>query len=259
MDEALHPFVDRIITVTSYHMEFGHKPIHVSADGQPRARCPVCRQGLSVVAGRTENNVGHFAHLPNAGFCPTKSRAGAPYLDLYPTTPDAEATKHLKAAVLNNARRHYAELARVVPCLSLDELDILLGRAREMRIWEYRGLVECQVPYVLPLLADFPPWTSATNREGQRSRKMWFRYWYSSSVRAISDLWIQPPATTTLWVGYYRPPKRQSGVPSNGDLIKVKEVQRNLSFLGGKEDAHCPSRSEKLLQVVERIFSRHLE
>lgn len=86
MKKAMHPYNKNKITIAQYVVDFGNDTPSMEA----RPICPICRQRMKLVAPRTANTTGHFAHLPKSGFCPTKESAGVRYDNFPPKKPNAE-------------------------------------------------------------------------------------------------------------------------------------------------------------------------
>ncbi|MEO3432387.1 hypothetical protein [Inquilinus sp. CAU 1745] len=189
MRAALHPSADRKINAEAYEREIGHRSVDRSiSDDRRKARCPYCLQRLAVRAATTQRSA-HFAHPSDGGFCPSKKPAGEPYLDLTPTNPDPGAARSLKRAFKRNWVKHYRRLEAMVPFLSVREFLSLLDEADEKQIWGHVGLEERWIPYILVLLADFPPYTSR-QKDGKPARIYWFRFWFGSKITEIGQLWI---------------------------------------------------------------------
>ena len=93
---AFHPDRDERITVPQYTPDFGNDP----KIQRELARCPIptCNQRLLVVAASSTGAVAHFAHQRGSDFCPSKLVSEGPYRNLYPTEPDLEAARQLRAA-----------------------------------------------------------------------------------------------------------------------------------------------------------------
>lgn len=202
MRKAFHPDRDEKITISQYLREFGNDALQ----SRERARCPVCDQRLNTVAVSSVNSIGHFAHQKNSGFCPTKSKAEAPYSDLTPQNPDPEAAKRIKAAFLANWEKHYSKLNSIVTKLAIQEFKNVINTANKERIWEYAQLEEFHLPYVFATLMDFPPCRSY-KKDGRPARKEWYRCWFDATVRRYDDIWIYRETPLKFWRAWYEPPE----------------------------------------------------
>ncbi|WP_175906851.1 hypothetical protein [Burkholderia sp. BCC1640] len=254
MHEALHPFTEKPITAEAYFLEFG-RPVATSSavDTRPRARCPFCSQLMSVVGAAKG---GHFAHLPKSDWCPSKEKTAEPYLVLTPTEPDDEAATELKALFRGAWQQHYARLQEIAPGFSHKEFIELLTRANRLNIWAYKDLQPRNLPYILPLLADFSPASGRRQRTDagvlEPARRLWLRFMYSSAVRQAEDLWIRPTGEVKFFRVSYRPPPRSA--PKPGDILKNVEIERSDAFL----TATPRPLPEFVVKDVERWLNLHL-
>ena len=226
MRNAIHPLHDTKINVPDYIRDFGNDAVKFGE----RPRCPVCNQRLYVVASSSPDSIGHFAHMKNSGFCPTKSEAATPYAGLHPRNPDQEAARRIKKAFLANWEKHFYKLSYIVKELGENEfIDVILVANKE-KIWEYANLEEFQLPYIFATLMDFPPSRSKKDKDGSPKRKCWFRCWFDSSVQRYDDLWIHRPSPLKFWRAWYSPPKGK-GKPKAEDLINSYEDDLSADFL----------------------------
>lgn len=223
---GLHPETLQKITAEDYSNRTGARTVE-RLDGFKAADaiCEFCRENI-YLAGGSSDRVLHFRHRPG-GHCPTKIPAGRPYLELTPVDGDPTSGAHLRSDVRRNWKRHFSALSNLVPFLSPEEFTSLLEIASERRVWDYRGLQEENVPYVLVLVADFPPWTSI-KRNGRPERKLWFRFMYRSQVQSISDLWIRPSERPVLYRTSFISPKHRNGRPAYEDLQLSKPMDESL-------------------------------
>lgn len=195
-----------------------------------RARCPVCNQRLSVVASSTPDSFGHFAHMRGSGFCPTKSKAAAPYAGLPPRDPDQQAARRIKADFLANWQKHFSRLDWIVKGLAINEFIDVIRAANQERIWEYASLEEFQLPYVFATLMDFPPGRSYKNKDGSPVRQLWFRCWFDTSVQRYDDLWIHRSTPLMFWRAWYGLPEGKRK-PKAEDLIDSYGSELSSEFL----------------------------
>lgn len=226
---AKDPNNNQTISIADYVMRYGHQAIDsIITNNIPRARCPFCGGELSVVA-EAARTTQHFRHLPRT-ICPSKSPAGAPYINLPEGQRDEDAGVELRTSFRRRWIYHFKMVNRLVPFLSPEEFVNLLRLASERRIWDYVDFNEAYIPYALVLQADFPPWTS-TRREGKTQRNLWIRFWYNSDVTTINMLWNEPIDRVELYRAFFEPPTTKRGRPAYTDLIKYEEQIINLDFL----------------------------
>lgn len=232
MHEALHPDHDYKVDVSAYLRDFGRLPLgHKGPDPRKPPRCPFCSQGLSVVGDKNgASTTGHFAHKPRGGFCPSKERAGQPYLDLWPRQPDPLSSLNLRTEFKATWQQQLKQLEEMVACLDHREFLDLLALADKHRIWEYANLQAGHVPYVLVALADFAPETGRQDKDGTPLRKLWLRFFYDSTLRHLEDLWIRPATPPALFRVSYMP-KPRGGIPDSKSLLKSTPIEISSWFL----------------------------
>lgn len=226
MRKALHPLKNEEINVPEYICDFGNS---VNVDTE-RVRCPICKQRMYVVASSAPNSIGHFAHMPNAAFCPTKITSAAPYAALPPLHPDPEAARIIKRKFVQNWEKHFCQLDWLVKGLAYQEFIEVIKAANASRIWEYAKLEEFQLPYVFATLTDFPPEKSYTPKDKPPKRKCYFRCWFDASVQRYDDLWIHRNTPLQFWRAWYALPagKRK---PNAEDLIGAYPMNMDDDFL----------------------------
>ncbi len=216
---AIDPTTRAEITPDEYLSRYGNKPLGANTDPRPRVRCGFCDQAMHLVAGRTEDTVGHFAHLPNSGFCPTKAPSALPYGRLKPRNPDPEGAKRIRQEAMDNWRWVYAMVKKNVPAFQPTEFVALIKAADEDGLWGYRNLTLQQVPELLLVSRDFTPATSPT-------RLYWFRFWFSANIQRLEDLWIQSPGSVTLHRASFPRPKARQKIPVPEHMIAQKNIER---------------------------------
>jgi hypothetical protein len=248
MRKAYHPRRNNKITVPVYVMEFGNDAVTLDE----RARCPVCNQRLTIVAPSSTGSIGHFSHIKGAGYCPTKSKAAAPYAGLPPRNPDFEAAKRIRKAFLANWQKHYLLLDWIVKGLAIDEFTEVINTANRERIWEYAKLEEFQLPYVFATLMDFLPSRSYKLKDGSFARKCWFRCWFDASVQRYDDLWIHRESPLMFWRAWYELPngKRKPGME---DLLDSYSLGLSADFLT-RNPTVIPFVESKISQWLTRHF-----
>uniref|UniRef100_Q07NW2 Uncharacterized protein n=1 Tax=Rhodopseudomonas palustris (strain BisA53) TaxID=316055 RepID=Q07NW2_RHOP5 len=229
MRSAIDKASGQEVSAEEFHKRIGSRTAQVEDRfQQPDAICRVCHESVYLVDGSPER-ASHFRHRIKS-FCPTIFPTGEPYMKMTPNRGDAASGQVLRAAVRRHWHAHYSVLRGIVPFLSPEEFVSLLQFASERRTWDYRGLCESQIPYVMILLADFPPWTS-TRKGGQNERHLWFRFWYSRHAQSIEDLWTRPRGQPMLYRGSFTPPDRQNGRPLFDNLLADKPVDLDYDFL----------------------------
>jgi hypothetical protein len=251
---ALHPDRDEQITVPSYIKAFGkHTNILIE-----QARCPICKQRLTIVAASSPDSIAHFAHRKGSGFCPTKIKSAAPYAGLPPRQPNRETALRIRSAFLENWARHFTQLNWLVKGLSTDEFIDVVRTANQERIWEYANLEEFQLPYIFATLMDFPPSRSYKTKDGKPARHKWFRCWFDASVQRYDDLWIHRDTPLIFWRAWYnlpagcRKPKIEDLSDSYGSELS-DEFLSKITFLPGYVTATISSwlsRNFKVDQVI---------
>ncbi len=225
MHKALHPYQEDRITVAQHIAEFGKS----FAIDRERARCPFCKQQMSVRASSAPNAIGHFAHMPNSGFCPTKEASGMPYLGKHPKNPDIHHANQVKQEFALNWQKHFMKLYELVPGLHYEEFKSAVRLANKERIWEYANLEQYHLPYIFATLMDYPSTSSYKNNKGEHARKCWFRCWFDSSVQCYDDLWIQRREPLMLIRAWYRQPLQ--GKPKLDDLLDFYPLSVTDEFL----------------------------
>lgn len=225
MRTALHPFRSEELSIPAYIREFGNDRL----TSEERARCPICKQRMSVVAPSTPASTGHFSHLRGSGFCPTKCKTAAPYLGLPPRHPDLEAAQRIKISFAENWQKHYSELNWLVKGLHINEFIEVLNMATKEHIWEYAELEEFHIPYILATLKDYPP-SKSYKKNGIPTRLHWFRCWFDSTVTRYDDLWIHRESPLLFWRGWYDLPqgKKKPGIE---DLVSCYSMAIKKDFL----------------------------
>jgi hypothetical protein len=226
---ALHPTKNEAIRIDQYIKEFGRRPL-LGEDLRERARCSFCPAKLTDVAGKTDDTMGHFAHWPKSGYCPSKEPAGRPYLRLTPVNPNPEWARYLKTVFLEKWEQYYIKLGKLVPLLSIDEFFALVHEANRLRVWEYHHLTPWEIPYTFVLMNDFPT-TNSQKRNKIPQRKYWFRFWYDSSVSSLDDLWINREDDPVLFRASFIQPMRKGAVPKLDALVDFYPLVREKDYL----------------------------
>ena len=239
---AIDPMTRAEITPDDYLSRYGNKPLGANTDPRPRVRCGFCDQAMHLVAGRTEDTVGHFAHLPKSGFCPTKAPSALPYGRLKPRSPDPEGAKRIRQVAMDNWRWVYAEIKERVPVFEPTEFIALIQEADKDGLWGYRNLTLQQVPELFMVSRDFTPATS-------RGRRYWIRFWFSGNIQSIDDLWIQRPETVTLHRASFPPPKGRQKIPDPMKMIAKKNIDR----VGAPHDAQIQIDERDFKMICERL------
>lgn len=225
MRKAIHPYKGNKITAAQYIADLGNdRPTMES-----RPICPICHQRMKLVASKTANSTGHFAHLSQSGFCPSKEPAGVRYDNLPPRRPNAERAIELKRYFINNWKIHFSQLDYFIKGLSKKEFFEVLQLADRARIWEYAHLEPFQIPYILATLMDFPPEKSRNGIDKEKIRKKYFRCFFDSTVQRYDDLWIERPQSLQFWRAWYESTPRKK--PRVEELIDAYSIDLNDKFL----------------------------
>lgn len=233
MHKAQHPSRSEKISVADHIKEFGNDRLTY----EQRARCPLCKERMVNRASSAPNSIGHFAHMPGSGYCPTKESSGLPYLNKPPRNPDLAAARRMKATFIENWRKHYSQLNWLVKGLHTKEFIKVIQLANKERIWEYSELEEYQLPYIFATLMDYPSANSFHKRDGSPLRKYWFRCWFDTSVRQYDDLWIHRDKPLMFWRAWYTNPAK--GRPKLDDLIEAYDVELSDIFLSQEVDTNA--------------------
>lgn len=250
MKFAADPVTGAQIEAVEYLQRYGRRPLGAEVDFRPPPTCETCKQTLRLVAGKTDDTRGHFAHRPLSGYCPAKDFSALPYGKLTPTQPDPVRARVLRQQFVERWRWVFTEVARFVPLLDAHEFLELVRIADNDGLWGYRHLELRDVPELFLMLRDFTPATSRIGLGGNR-RVYWFRFWYSANVRKIDDLWITPPNQVTLFRASFVAPIGRKKLPDTEALVKLKVMER-VQFV--------PPLDPKLAyEYAERIISARLK
>lgn len=222
------------MSVEAWRRDFGERPLTPAAPARPKARCPRCFARLDVVAVQSILRAPHFAH-PRGAACDTIDFARLPFDELEPGRSDPQAGRLLRLAFARNWRSHFHVLKELVTAFSIEEFIALIERADEKRVWNYVGLPERLIPYVLVLLADFTPDTAYRPDRAYgrfRPRTRWERFWVPERPRSLSDLWIKVPPIDYIVRGGFHLPNDPAALPSVDDY-DVDTFVFDAHFLDG--------------------------
>lgn len=243
MHNAIDPSTGRRISAEAFQQRHSRKTTTGLVDVP--AECPYCHHDLFLRQG---TKTLHFWHGTSKEFCPSKEPFGRPYISLTPTKPDRAHAAALREQFKAAWQLHYQELERLIPLLSYNEFLLLLREALSKEIFAYTSMAIEDVPYVLVLALDYVPETSK-----QKKRGFWFRFWYTSSIRRIEDLWIRAPEEVTLIRASFIPPQVPALFPDyDTGLVADKPLDR-VQFLA-KAPPKLPS---FVVEKVEDWFLRH--
>ena len=218
MRYALHPQANRFIDVAAYTREFGKRPTgHIGPWNPTRPRCPYCPAALAPRAQSPER-IAHFAH-PRGSSCPSIARARTPYHGLTPLAGNREQAATLFDAFLAEWPSHYIAVRSLVPFLSEDEFEEIVGAATDANSWAWVDLPLWAVPYMLVLQRDYPPQSAARRNPNRPRRELWFRFWFNHEPLLLNALWIHPAQPPRLVRASYRlkPGQRR---PTEDELTK---------------------------------------
>ena len=220
MRVALHPERDEQIDTEQFNIL-----------GLESARCPVCNGVMRRRAGIRQP---HFSHTQDKIFCATKSRLGRPYLALRPTEPDPDARRYMKIQFRRNWQRHFSFIKELLPRLSVGEFIDMMKLAIRNDIFAYRDIMERDIPYLLLMTRDFPPWTGLPATTKLKSRMFYFRFWFKANVQAVRDLWIRRNETLIFQRASYKlsddyiERKRR---PVELDIMRIAQFEVSDEFL----------------------------
>lgn len=195
MHEAL--VNNKTYTIEGYLAEFGRLSTKNGAMNQvnnPIPVCPDCKKDMTLRATHRSNRDSHFAHIRNSGPCPSKNAAAAPYKYLKPTKPDLIHAKEICHFIRDHWCLVFQAMNKRIPKLTSQEFLVILKRATQHNVWAYTGLDIDELPSLLSTILDFP--------DG-KDRKYWLRFWYSSPIRHLEQLWINPGQRGVLYRSSY--------------------------------------------------------
>lgn len=252
MRQALHPTENRPITVVEYIQQFGTRLDHRGYKNQrPPARCPACNEDMHP-RGEVDPEVdGVFAHKPNStAYCPLKQSAAQPYQVLPQNNPDIAAAQRLRNSFFLHWKYHWQLLRRFAPYADIAEFISLVRYADQHCIWQYRELLEYEIPYIFLVLKDFPPIKS----KGKWLRREWIRFWFDSRVRTIDDLWINTTGDWRIVKAVYAVPRAKGRVPGAAQLKTTEIPPIDRGFLGGVEPVVHPYQES----AMKKAFPKEL-
>jgi hypothetical protein len=179
-----------VLTVEEYRKGIG---LAVSSPGAiaPSApiACRICGHPMSLRVPGSFKRISHFVHLSGAKSCPSSLASAKQYSILVPTRPSAAAGAALRSLFKANWGKHWHEFQAITDHGSVNEFVEMLRRANRYRVWEYRGLEEWHIPYVLVALADFPRKNSVPDVNGQPLRQYYLRFWFAGGHRTLEGRW----------------------------------------------------------------------
>jgi hypothetical protein len=155
----------------------------------------------------------------------------------------------LRALFKKNWPLHYKKMKDLIDeKFFYKEFIAVVERATKNRIWNYRGLTEGQIPYVLCCLADF------NGRSGLQSpkRKYWYRFWFSRRDSHLEELWIRPQEDVYLIAGSYDIPA-DSSIPGTESLVDLTHHLIDANFLQEPRESLHPG----IVRGVENWFKAH--
>jgi len=231
MLSAYHPLEDKLIS----HNEYLNYTIECDVqdrDNALKARCPVCNNSMTTVAGK-ERADGHFRHEAKNS-CPTIRTSAAPYENLRPSAIDEKAVEFNKDFVRNNINSIWYKLQELAPLLNIDEAVEILRKARELNIYSYANLDPELIVYVYVNLINFLP-----SKSYKRQRKLKFLFFYQSDNNE-ADLWIHRGRPSRLFRISYDKQKP----------CKVVEFESNVGYLTNNEKKADEWILKKLLKEI---------
>jgi len=127
----------------------------------------------------------------------------------------------------------------------------VVARADRQRLWEYARLAEELVPYMLVMLADFPPRTGLPAWGNIPGRTHWYRFWFPLQADDPTDLWIRGNAVEQIIRGEFIPPAVGREFP-DPDAYDFTIVPISRGFLGSLGNQMAPY----VEQRVQEMFAR---
>ncbi|AOO63865.1 hypothetical protein [Sulfurospirillum halorespirans] len=215
MDRALHPTLDKVISILEYK-QFIVDNGHVTDRLASPARCPVCKHDMRLRGGQTQDNE-HFYHVDHNSYCPTKAKNALPYLILFPTHPDPAIVRANKEFLKNHLEHIYTRILKIAPCLAFKEEFIeILKEASRLNIYAYANLKPEYLPYVLVTLINFLP-----SRSYQKKRIYKFIFMYDGGIENFDQLWIHDGFNANLYRYSY----------NNTTPITASPIETNIDYL----------------------------
>lgn len=213
MFDALHPTNSEMMSYLDF-LKYAMDLNCSKPNDAPLARCPVCRRGMRVRAGKTKDD-GHFYHDDEV-FCPTKDPASRPYTKLTPTRPDKTVIKKNRDFAATNLEFIYSRTRNIVPFLDFKEFIEILKEAKRLNVYGYANLIAEYLPYAYVTLINFLPRTSY-----RKSRRLKFCFFYQDNIQSIEDLWINKGFSSDLFrISYH-----------NGATQKVTKIETTIDYL----------------------------
>lgn len=212
MLSAYHPLEDKLISHNDY-LEYTIGCDVQDRDSALKARCPVCNNSMTTVAGK-ERADGHFRHEAQNS-CPTIRTSAVPYENLRPSAIDEKVVEFNKDFVRNNINSIWLKLQELAPLLNVDEVIEILRKARELNIYGYINLNPELIVYVYVNLINFLP-----SKSYKKLRKLKFLFFYQSD-NSGTDLWIHRGRPSKLFRISYDKQKP----------CKVVEFESNVDYL----------------------------
>lgn len=231
MLSAYHPLEDRLISHNEY-LKYTIECDVQDRDSALKARCPVCNNSMTTVAGK-ERADGHFRHEAKNS-CPTKKASAAPYENLRPGAIDPEVVEFNKEFVRNNINSIWYKLKELVPFLNFEEVVEILRQAKELNVYSYANLDPELIVYVYVNLINFLP-----SKSYKKLRELKFLFFYRSDNNE-ADLWINRGRPSKLFRVSY-----DKQIP-----CKVVEVEATIDYLTNNERQAEAWLLEKLLKEI---------
>ncbi|CAM2152363.1 conserved protein of unknown function [Pararobbsia alpina] len=219
---ALHPDTCEQLSVEAYRKAFGH----LSSASQPPALCPICGECVELVRAHDRAQTLHFSHPSRlAEPCPLVS-ALVPDT-LAQTSIPRDPARELKARglFLDKWVWHFQRVRELAPAYSIERFTRGIAHADVLHIWACEALEQSDIPYLFLALAGSMIASAETPR-------IWFRFWFDSSVQAVSDLHGPRDMPARLYRLRYR--NVQPGrFPETRHLTDWTEIPMTSEFLNG--------------------------
>lgn len=233
MDRALHPILDKVISILEYK-QFIADSGYVTEQIAPPARCPICKHDMRLRGGQTQDNE-HFYHIDHNLYCPTKAKNALPYLTLFPIHPDPAIVRANKEFLKNHLEHIYTRIRAIVPCLDFKEFIKILEEVSRLKIYAYANLNPQYLPYVLVTLINFLP-----SHSYQKKRKYKFIFMYDGGIENFDQLWIHNGFNANLYRYSY----------NNTTPITASLIETNTDYLSEP----CIKLSSKQIDWCNKII-----
>lgn len=152
--------------------------------------CPVCGEVTEIRAAGSTVMKTHFAHSTKGTECPSINDNRDKYALLTPTTLDKENGNDLICWTKVNIWHLYTKCREILNGrLRFKEFSYMLEKAKEKKIWFYKGLNETTLPYVL--IVNFGVFSKIVGRDEE--------VWYILDKSMYGDDLFLQNEITHIW------------------------------------------------------------